>query len=467
MRGVGFLLGFALAGTASAQMFSDDERAGLVAYWSEPGRYEVSAPESARTKGPWQVRLSIPGSQWLWNYGRALGLSKGPPTEDPVPANPEQKAWDAWIDAKLAWDRAVAADQAATANAFLLGLEAPRATAPKPPGPAPKALVALAGNPPPFACVVAPLQHRVTFDEKMAITYTDNPLMRSRYAYYRFPQGVMSAGTRVRELPADYVDRLFVEAGVSGSERKVMAAVSLLEGGFDSVNTYDTGFVSVGFIQFACLQAGAGSLGQVLRREKQENPAAFQADFRQFGIDVAETAELVAVDPATGAELAGADAAMKIIEDKRLIAVFQRAGKLSQAFRAAQIKVAKAMYYPGNDEVAIQVGGQTLSGPISTIVKSEAGMATLMDRKVNTGTLNPLPLVLALIAGENRVQKFEDLAKYERDIVAAMKFRKDYLADTTLTQPGPALKPKRDYGAAARHLAGRKGRGGNASSPAR
>jgi len=446
---------------ASAGQFSDIERTKLLMFWNEPGRYSVSAPPDAATKGPWTVRLSIAASQWLWSYDRARGLAKGPPTQDSAAANPEQKEWDAWIEAKLNWDRWVAAHSAHEANNRVLGrsgaLEMP---IPPVPGPAPLALIALAGNPPGFADVVAPLYHSIRFDEKMTIAYADNPVMRARYAYYRFPQGVMSGGSRVRELPAEFVDGLFAEAGVSASERKVMGAVSLLEGGFDSVNTYDTGFVSVGFIQFACLKDGAGSLGAVLRRQKQEDAASFQTDFRVYGIDVAESGSLVVVDPATGAELSGAAAALKIIDDKRLIAVFQRAGKLSRAFRTAQIRVAKAMYYPSEIPVTFQAGGKTVSGPISAFIKSEAGMATLMDRKVNTGNVEPLPIVVALIAAENRIQRIEELAGYERDIVAAMKFRKDYLADPSLTQPGPARKPQRDYGTMARHQQGRRGRGG-------
>lgn len=453
---------WACAAWAAAQSFSPEDRTRIAAYWSEPDRYTVSAPPDAALKGPYQVRLSIAGSQWLWTYDRARGVGKGPPTQDPKATTEDQKLWEAWIQKKIAFDRWIAGGHASSANAAVLrATPEPPGSLPELPGPIPESLLKLAGNPPSFAQVVAPLQHAIRFDDTMTITYVDNPIQRPRYAYYRFAHGVMSAGTRVRELPAAFVQNLFAEAGVSAGEQKVMAAVSLLEGGFDSVNTYDTGFVSVGFIQFACLKDGAGSLGQVLRRQKQEAPETFEADFRSFGLDVTEAGALVALDLATGAELTGAAAAQKIIDDPRLIAVFQRAGKLSKAFRMAQIRVAKAMYYPGQDPAQVQVGGQTLSGKIADIVKSEAGMATLMDRKVNTGTLEPLPTVLALIAGENGIQKFEDLAKFERDIVAAMKFRKDYLADGNLTQPGPAKKPGRDYGAlASRRLAGRRGRGG-------
>lgn len=459
-----WILAAALAGSAAygwAGLFSEDERSSLVRFWNEPGRYVVSSPPEASAQGPWTVRLSVAASQWLWNYDRARGLSKGPPTQNAAAQNPDQKSWDAWIDAKLKWDRHVAAAAAFEANRRLLGGTGTFDDVPPPaPGPAPLGLIALAGNPPNFADVVAPLHHSIRFDERMIIGYVDNPLMRPRYAYYRYPQGVMSAGSRVRELPAEFLDTLFTEAGVSASERKVMAAVSLLEGGFDSVNTYDTGFVSVGFIQFACLKDGAGSLGAVLRRQKQENPEAFQSDFRSFGIDVDEAGRLTVVDPSTGAELSAAVAAMKIIDDKRLIAVFQRAGKLSKAFRTAQIRVAKSMYYPADANVSFQSGGQAVSGPVSSFIRSEAGLATLMDRKVNTGNLEPLPIVVALIAAENGLRRVEDLAAFERDIVAAMRFRKDYLADATLTQPGPAKKPQRDYGSLARHQQGRRGRGG-------
>jgi hypothetical protein len=441
-----------VAGWSLAQPFTPEERTRLIEYWNAPGRYTVGPPPDADKAGAYRVKPTVEGSQWLWSYDRARGASKN---VEPAAPHPDQKTWSAWIDAKFAWDQFQASRAAAALNRLPVPTEEPPH-----PGVIPSSLLALAGNPPPFAEVVAPLHHAIRFDEKMTIAYLDNPLGRLRYAYYRFRQGVMSAGSRVRDLPASFVESLFGEAGIGPSERKVMSAISLLEGGFDSVNTYDTGFVSVGFIQFACLKDGAGSLGQVLRREKEQAPEEFNRDFRDFGIEVSPSAVLRVVDPATGAELEGAAAALKIIDDKRLIAVFQRAGKLSKAFRLAQIGVARSMYYPGDDAVSIQIGGRTLSGRVSTIIKSEAGLATLMDRKVNTGSIEPLPTVLALIAGENGVQEFGDLSKFERDIVSAMKFRKDYLGDPSLTQPGPARRPNRDYGRMARHQAGRRGRGG-------
>ena len=137
----------------------------------------------------------------------------------------------------------------------------------------------------------------------------------------------------------------------------------------------------------------------------------------------------------TGFEAQGAEANRRIIEDKRLIACFQRAGLKSAAYNAAQIRTAKSQYYPADDLVDIGVPGITLAGRVGDFIKSEAGMATLMDRKVNTGTFGPLVVVLQTIALDRKIKSFADFGKYEREIVVALKYRKDYLADKGLSQP--------------------------------
>ena len=73
--------------------------------------------------------------------------------------------------------------------------------------------------------------------------------------------------------------------------------------------------------------------------------------FISLGIDVNAEALLVVMIPLTGVELTGADAVQKTIADKRLTAIWQRAGKRSMAFRVAQIKVAKSHYWPADDTV--------------------------------------------------------------------------------------------------------------------
>ena len=189
----------------------------------------------------------------------------------------------------------------------------------------------------------------------------------------------------MRSISGDRIDHLFRLAGVEPKVANVMKAVSALEGGFESVNTYDTGYVSVGFIQFASLKEGAGSLGAMLLRYKTGDATNFDHDFRQYGVDVTSNGQLAVLDPATGQECQGPDANARIIADKRLIAVFGHAGSQSDAFIAAQIAAAKDQFYPGADTVSVMLGGQPQVVKVSDLIASEAGMATLMDRKVNTG----------------------------------------------------------------------------------
>ena len=439
-------------------MFGREEKAAVTRYWSEPGRYATSPPKNYQETGLWQVRLTVAGSTWLWTFNKARGVAMKP-TSDITGNQDRDKAWDEWIGKKFDYDRWVAGRIADAANQMVLGKPASVVDASVPideppfPGPMPEDMLTFVqqpyvsgtngnlvqnappGDPPLFAEAVVPMEHRIRFDDGTELAYQDNVKMRPRYPYYRFDQGIISAGKRVSAMPPKEFDNLLKMAGINESEARVMKAVSILEGGFDSINTYDTGYVSVGFIQFASLRDGAGSLGQLLLDYKSKDPEGFQNDFRRFGLDVTPAGSLVAVNWQTGYEGQGAEANRRIIEDKRLAAVFQRAGLKSPAFNAAQIRVAKSQYYPADDLVDIGVLGISLKGRVRDFIKSEAGMATLMDRKVNTGSFGPLVTTLQKLALEKGLAKFEDFAKHEREIVVALKYRKDYLADKSLSQP--------------------------------
>jgi hypothetical protein len=94
---------------------------------------------------------------------------------------------------------------------------------------------------------VAPSRYTVTFADGEAYQYEDHVPVRPRFAYYRFDQGVVAYGPPIRDLPEADVSSIFRNAGMTDSEQRIARAVSVLEGGFESVNTYDTGCVSVGF----------------------------------------------------------------------------------------------------------------------------------------------------------------------------------------------------------------------------
>lgn len=432
-----------LAATSSAK-FTDSERKRVIDFWSAPDRYQILPHAQADKVGPYQVRLTVEGSKWLWNYNSKRGIGKTAVVGVPAAQNDQQRVWEAWIDSKVAYDRWVAAVEADKKNEEELGRSVKDLAGAQPaePGPIPSDLRTFMGEAPAFAVAIAPKQHVVNFPD-VRIALTDAPNMQPRYAYYRWAEGVMSGGTSVKKMSADELNSLFKDAGIDERTRNVMKAVSLLEGGFDSVNTYDTGFVSVGFIQFACLSKGSGSLGSVLLRHKKNDPNSFDQEFKQYGLDVTPDGVLLALDIENDEEVQGSEAALQIIKDKRLISVFQRAGQKSRQFKVAQLQVAKDQYYPGTDVVSVTIGDRVVTARVGEFIQSEAGLATLMDRKVNTGNTNPLLSLLNQVAQDANITSLDDFATYERDLILALKFRKDYTQDSSLTQPGPSSGWKR------------------------
>lgn len=405
-----------LASPPAPPLWTDAERAACVTFWSRTGRMRVSF-------APPRATLTPEASVWFSAFNRALRTAS--------PA--EAAAWRAWVELKFAHDR-WEAGQIAGAS--------PAALEPASPGLVPAALLRAAGDPPPLAAALVPKRYTIALDDGPPLTYVAPIAISPRYPSYRSAEGVISGGAALKGMPAGELDGLMRAAGLTPFEAHVVGAVSRLEGGFDAVNTYDTGFVSVGFIQFITAAGGDGSLASVLAAEKANAPADFARDFHVRGIDVTPGGLFAVLDPATGAELAGPEAVGKTIRDPRLAAVFQAAGRRSAAFRIAQIQIAKRGYYPAADPISVTLpNGATLTGRVGDVLRSEAGMATAFDRKVNTGHAAPeVAAAVASVMAAHHLTTLSDTAPYEREVIAAFKYRADFLADKTLTQP-PAPPP--------------------------
>jgi hypothetical protein len=427
----------AVASSTQAQIhFSPEERSQIIEYWSAAGRYQHGMLPDSLENGTWRARQTVEGSQWIWGFQRALRPGKPNPLGEKSVPGTRMAQWDAWIDRRIAYDFDRAERDAAAKNSAETGKTFSVPGSPLlPPGPPPAALLEVNGEPPVFAAAVQPRSHKITFDDGVELSYTDTIPLRRKFAYYRFNEGVMSVGERVKELSDRELSSLFSDAGLSRAEMSIMKSVSLLEGGFDSINTYDTGYVSAGFIQFAALEGGAGSLGAVLLDMKKNSYAEFNQEFRRFGLEVTSAGQLVALCASSGAEFIGSQAALKVISDRRLASVFQRAGRVSRAYRVSQLRVAKAQYYPADDVIRVARGGRYESVRVRDIFRTEAGLATLMDRKVNTGSLGRLSEIVQLAAERTQVEDLSDLAQYEYDLVREMRWRKDYLADSSLSRP--------------------------------
>ncbi|MCH7904843.1 MAG: hypothetical protein IH944_09790 [Armatimonadetes bacterium] len=421
---------------APESSFTLEERAAVVEYWSQPGRYEAKPLGEVDGTDIWFAKYTPEGSLWIREFYRLRSDGKVIPTITPEAENEQQLRWDNWLNARVARDRLLAEIEAEVQNAIETGDAIPIRDGSEAPAPGemPADLAGLIAAPPNFFHIAIPYAHTIRFDDA-TIEYQDHVGVPDKYAYFRNEKGVRSFGTKAADRGPDYINLLYQRAGIPVDQQRVFAAVSLLEGGFDSVNTYDTGFVSVGFIQFAALSEGAGSLGQVMLRMKTEYPEEFEGNFRRFGLDVTDDGVLVVADPTVGAELHGPDANQRIIHDKRLIAVFQRAGQLSDEFNVCQILTARDNYYPADDEIVVEVGGREMKCLVKDIFKSEAGLATMMDRKVNTGKLDPLGEYLRDLVEQTGMTDLKDAAKYEWALIRAMKYREDYLAMSALSQP--------------------------------
>ncbi|MFM9873328.1 MAG: hypothetical protein ACKVQS_07680 [Fimbriimonadaceae bacterium] len=430
--------------TKPEPQFSPDEIALIKKFWSQPNRHVVTFLTDSEINGPYQARQTPEGSTWLLKYYKAKGSGgKIVPGQDPVPSSDRQKICDAWIESEYTWDEWQATIRSWDLNQRATGRKLPDPTpptgkVPPQPEPIPVDLKELAGEPPVFVQAETPRLFKTTFRDFVHIA-PDNTKVRRKYAYYRFKEGIMDGGTSIRPQ-LDKLAPLFAKAGVDESKLRIFSAVSSLEGGFDSINTYDTGYVSVGFIQFASLGGGAGSLGQVMLSMKKENPKDFQDNFRQFGLDVTNTGELVALNLDSGQIKVGPEANTEIINNRRYGSTFVRAGKLSEAFKLAQIRVAMDQYYPAEDMITIKINGTPQSGKIKDFISTEAGLATFMDRKVNTGKYGDLIPILESMAQEYEINSIKDFAKLEYQITRAMIWRKDY------TAPDYALSKPRDLG---------------------
>src|SRR5690349_10780033 len=89
------------------QIFSAEDRDRINSSWKA-----VTFDVADSPKGRWQVRSTAEGSAWFFAYNKARGIGKGANLQVAPAQNGEQVAWNAWIDAKVAYDRAVAGERA-------------------------------------------------------------------------------------------------------------------------------------------------------------------------------------------------------------------------------------------------------------------------------------------------------------------------------------------------------------------
>ncbi|MCB0826781.1 MAG: hypothetical protein KDC26_11375 [Armatimonadetes bacterium] len=403
------------------QVFAKHQVAEIQAFWQEENRV-VNRP--AKDNALYQAVPSAEGSRWLHAYykKRNPGIRLIPGFKPPA-RNARDRQWDAWIKQRMASDQVSANQEAQAANSdtdfspqAMLG--------------APADLAAFAGEPPAFYQAIPVEATTIRFnDYTTTLTPPDLP---DDYLYLRFEKGVMASGFKT---DPSQLKRVAQKAGVNPKLQSALIAVSQLEGSFDAVNTYDTGYVSVGFIQFACLGEGTGSLGRLLQSFKSRQPKSFRETFTQYGIEVDSFGQLIALDLETGKEFVGRSAALKIIHDRRLTAVFQRAGRNSEAFQVEQMRMASSTYSPLYFQFQAAGPKGLITGRVADIVASDAGLATLVDRLVNTGSIASFSDAVTQVAMEYNLSTLSELKKAEYQIIERMQYRRNFLAMASLAKP--------------------------------
>ncbi|MBP6825791.1 MAG: LysM peptidoglycan-binding domain-containing protein [Saprospiraceae bacterium] len=207
--------------------------------------------------------------------------------------------------------------------------------------------------------------------------------VNSRFMVY--PQGIMYAGQSHMEL-----DVMSIQAvGLTGMQAAALQFVSIHEGSFDAINSYDKAIFSYGFIQFTGAAAVGGSLNRLLASMETNAPAAFQNIFKRVGIDtegVGKNAVVTVLDD-NGFKRSGDEAWLYIQRNVALYGAFIQAGFEPSLVRE-QLRMANELYVQPalNFKLDVTIGGIRLTVPrISDVFTSEAALTIIIALAINQG----------------------------------------------------------------------------------
>ena len=245
-------------------------------------------------------------------------------------------------------------------------------------------------------------------------SFRDN--VKSIYTLYK--NGVSYAGSSRPQLPIS----VYESVGLNDAQARALRFVSLHEGCFDAINSYDKAIFSFGFIQFTASQATGSSLSMVLAHYKHNCPDLFRKYFIAAGIDVGYILDngavrapitVVALHGKTGERLTN-DAAFAYIKDNiQMYGPFIQSGYEPTMVRE-QLRMASYMYVQKalTMTTSVTVLGQKFTIPlISQVVQSEAMSTILIDLAVNRGVGGMGKVInsaLAYVAEQNKFATLSD-----------------------------------------------------------
>ena len=238
--------------------------------------------------------------------------------------------------------------------------------------------------------------------------------------YMVYPQGIMYAGQSLIELDLATIQSV----GLTAQQAKALQYVSIHEGKFDAINSYDKAIFSYGFIQFTGASAVGASLNRVMASMKAYAPAAFQRVFQRVGIDTESTGTMpTTVLNDNGVKLRGDDAWLYIQRNPRLYGAFVQAGFEPSLVRE-QLRMANSLYVQPalNFKLDVVLGGLRIVIPrLSDVISSEAALTAVIALAVNQGVGGMSRIVAASVgsvATQNGLTSQQSLARLnERQVM--------------------------------------------------
>jgi hypothetical protein len=216
---------------------------------------------------------------------------------------------------------------------------------------------------------------------------------------------------------------------------RTLATISSFEGGFDTLQTYDRGKLSWGFIQFAA----NGGLPALLLHLKRAEPAAFAECFAEpAGLDVHPDGRLVLSEGER--ELSGRAVLNRLHDEPSLWRCFLLASE-RDCVRDAQVHTAYERFYRHPLRARVPLGDVDVAlGEL--FADDEYGRGVVCDRAINTGVGRMLALFIeAISATEARDTGDAGAAlAWVRETEAAYEWRFEGL-ERALKPQGPVRSP--------------------------
>jgi len=171
------------------------------------------------------------------------------------------------------------------------------------------------------------------------------------------------------------------DAGLHPEHARALSRVSRMEGYFDSINAFDRGIFSFGFVQFAGSAEHGGALNRLMGRVKSRQPLLFEKIFQSAGLDYEGGVALVADEEGTWLAV---DACWQYIRaTPPLYGPFIQAGR-EPLLALEQIGLAAALFVQPTLEAPLEIPGMP-TARFQDLLVTEGSLALAIALSISQG----------------------------------------------------------------------------------